>query len=491
MVKKTKVESHSTDREVVKDVPLLKFARVNYKKYGLAVLEDRAIPDFRDGQIPVTRRILWSTYDMGIRSNAKLVKSARVVGDVLGRFHPHGDSSVYGAVINMTNDNTPTALIQGDGNWGSMSEPQAAAMRYTEMRLSKFTDQVLFNRFYTPTIDKVPNYDGSFTEPLLLPSLLPLVLLNGKYGIAPGATAYIPACTSKSVIACLKGVYDGEELNANYLYRKLRITSVSGGIEELPTEKEARLARLDIFRNVAGRTVLKSKFDYDSKNKIMRITQFANHWRVESLLEKLLDIEGVQEARDDTDKNDKYAVVTVVLKKNILPKMEQAIVRHIESKLLTTRENYVLNFTERYIDDQGQAAAKMHPMSLVTMLTEWIKWRTELEKKACSYWITEADKQIRRLELLLLAVDNLDIIVKMLRSKLNRQQMAEYLKKHLKITVEEAQVILELRVYQLNALEKSALLEQKKKIESDRSELRKRRSNPMPYMSKQLSEFSF
>lgn len=484
-------KAHIADNEKIKDIDLLVFARKNYYEYGMAVLEDRAIPDFRDGKIPVARRVEWSAHDMGLRHNAKSVKSARVVGDVIGKYHPHGDTSVYSTIVNMTNDNAAMPLIKGSGNWGSMTEPRAAAMRYTEMRLSKFSDQVLLDKFYTPTMEFVPNYDGSMVEPLLLPALLPVVLINGKFGIAPGATSYIPTCTYASVIKMLKDIYGGEPIESKFLYKTLRFTSLSGGIEERPTEPEDKKARMSIFKTVNGTVTLKSESKYDEKSRTLTITKFANHWKVESILEKLLDLEGVQTARDDTSKGDKYAVVTVVLKKNLLPKVEKAILNHIENKILTKRENYVLNFTERYIDDSGQAQARMKPMSLTAMVREWVKWRIELERKACAYWIGEADKRIRRLELYILAVDNLDIIIKMLRAKMTRSEMAEFLKKTLKISVEDAQVILELRVYQLNALEKIELLKQKKTVETERSDLKSRQKKPEPHMLKQLSAFTF
>jgi topoisomerase-4 subunit A len=488
---KIKKKAHPTDGEVIQDVNLLKFTRENYYNYGMAVLEDRAIPDFRDGNIPVARRILWSAYDMGIRSTAKAVKSARVVGDAMGRFHPHGDSSIYGTLVNMTNGNTPVSLVQGDGNWGSMTEPKAAAMRYTEMRLSKFSDNVMFNRFYTPILEFVPNYDGSMREPLLLPALLPVVLLNGKFGIAPGATSYIPTCTTDSVMKMLKGIYHGEEITAKFLYRALHFTSVSGGIEERPVEKEDRLARLGIFKGTGGTAVLKSKSSFDPKTRTLTIDRFANHWRVEKILEKLLDIEGVQEARDDSKKKQQFATVSVVLKRGLLPKMEKAILRHIENKILTSRENYVMNFTERYIDETGQAQARMKPMSMLTMLTEWVAWRTDLERKACAYWIAEADKQIRRFEVLMLAVDNLDIIFKALKQKFTRDELDAHLAKRLKITLDEARIITEMRVYQLRALEKADLLKQKKEVEAKRTELKARRKDPHKFMATQLDEFKF
>ena len=197
MAKKKSKPEKGSYREVIGEIDLLDFAREHYSRYGRSVLEDRAFPDFRDGMNPVNRRTLWSAYSLGIRSNSKFVKSARIVGDVLGRYHPHSDQAAYGAMVKMTNvngvvSNIPIGLFEGEGNWGSLSNSAAAAMRYTEARLSKFSDEVLFNKFYMPVVRMIPNFDSSTVEPLILPALLPLVLLNGRSGIAPVATTNIP-----------------------------------------------------------------------------------------------------------------------------------------------------------------------------------------------------------------------------------------------------------------------------------------------------------
>lgn len=494
MIKKPK--SHVQDGEKPINKDMTKFARKNYKEYGLAVLEDRAIPDYRDGMNPVNRRSLWSAHDMGIKSTSKLVKAARVVGDTMGRFHPHGDSSLYGAVVGMTNSNTVVPLVDGDGNWGSMSDGRAAAMRYTEMRLSKFSDQVIFNKFYLPVIDMAPNYDGSIMEPVLLPALLPIVLLNGRYGIAPGATTYIPSVTSTSLVRTLKAIYEGAAIEPKLLYKTMRFTSIYGGTEVKPETKEERVDRINVFRKTSGSTRLRSSTQWNEKTRTLTVTKFAMVSKMEKLLEKLQgltinNIKVVAEARDDSTKHDKYGTVTIILKRGLLPKVEKATLAHIKEKILSSSEHYVLNFTERYTDELGMAHASMKPMSLTSMMTEWVTWRTALEKKACLYWIQQADKQIHRLDLLMLACDNLEIIFKSLKMKGTREELELWLSKQLKITVEDAKVIFDLRVYQLRALEKMQLQIQKKEVETTRSNLKTRHKNPEAYMAKQLDEFEF
>lgn len=508
MAKKAKKKADGKVVDSIQEEGLLSYARRNYYEYGMSVIEDRAIPDAFDGQLPVTRRALYSAYDMGLRHNAKFVKAARVVGDTMGRFHPHGDSSIYGSIINMAKLNPIIPYVDGMGNWGTYSEPGAAAMRYTEMRLTKFADEVLFNKFYTPVMFKewmVPNYDGSFMEPLRLPALLPVSIMNGKSGVAPGATTDIPAFTTKSIMDTLAKIYEGKEIDAKFLYNNLKFTTEHGGTEVEPEKAEDKQLRMGIFKGTKGRVTIKSTTKWDEKNLTLTITKFANVGRIISpkkgkgkdgkekketgLLDRLLDIEGVVEARDDSTKNDRHATVTVILKKGLTPKMQAAILKHIRKKILTKRENYVLNFTERYTLKDGQAAARMKPMSITTFFQEWLKWRVDLEKKACQHWIEECKKRIRHLELLMLAVDNLEIIFKALKQKFTREQLDDHLSKKLRIKKEEAHVITDMRVYQLQALEKQKLQEKKKEEEKEMKTLEGRHKKPLPFMFKQLATF--
>lgn len=476
--------------ELLRNADFLKFAESNYRDYMMAVIEDRAIPDFRDGMIPVARRILWSAYDMGIRFDSKPVKSARVVGDVLGRYHPHGDSSVYGAMVSVTNRNSPFPFIKGEGNWGSMTAPGFAAMRYTEARLSKNAEAVLFDKFYTPTIQYVPNYDGSFKEPLHLPGILPSIILTGKLGMAPGATTNIPVVTFKSLIAVLRNVYETGKLDPAFAYKTLRFTSVSGGVEIMPKTKEEHEARRALFTTTKGKIKLGSTYTFDEQTSTLTVTAFADHWAIPKLIEKVEHIEHVQDATDDTRKDDKYARLVIKLKRGLNGPQKKKVVDTIVNKLLTVSQSPVLNFTERYIDETGQAQARMRPMSLLRFLTEWIKYRIDLEKRACDYWIKEADKAIRKLELLMMACDNLEFLFQLLKSKLDRAGMNAKIAAKFKITPEEANVITEMKYFQLSKLEREALQNQKKQVQADKAELNKRKTNPRPYLAKQLEKLA-
>ncbi len=468
--------AHVDDRE------LIDFARECYDEYGTAVLEDRSVPDYRDGLIPVARRLMISMYELGVRSNAKFVKSARVVGDTLGRYHPHGDQSGYDALVSMTNTNAILQLVEGDGNWGSMSVRSPAAMRYTECRLHKFADKVLFDKFYLPVVQYGPNYDSSGKEPIVLPALLPIMLLNGKFGIAPGARTNIPACKLSSVVKVLKAAYGGQTVDHKFLYKTLKFVSLYGGQER--QDKLVKAERLGIFKGRVGRTTLWSSFTEDQKARTIEIHRFATSWEMPNLLDKILALPGVAGATDDSVVGDKYDKVVVKTKK-LEPKEWTTLVEKLDS-LLSSRESYSLNFTERFIKPDGSIGSKVKPLSLVDMINQWVEWRTELEKKACVYWIGESDKEIARIKLLILAVLNRKLIIESLDKECSQQELEQWLAKKLKISEVDARTIYDLKVRQLRKLEEKTLKTELKEVMAKKAELEKRKSKPLPYMLKQL-----
>jgi DNA gyrase/topoisomerase IV subunit A len=469
-----------------KDVPLLDFARSNYKDYGLAVLEDRAIPDFRDGMNPVNRKSLWSAHVSGFHSKSKVVKSARLVGDIMGLYHPHGDASIYDAIVKMTKNRTQRPLFHGSGNWGTMSGMKAAAMRYTETRLSTFSDNVIFNKFYLPTIDYVPNYDGSTTEPLVLPCLLPVALINGKQGIAPGARTDIPLVDYFSLLSVLEKIYGGKKICPKLL-SDLKFVTTYGGREKKIKKEEQQAERDSLFTSTKGRVSMFSDFFFDEKKRTLRVTKFANFTSMPALLSKLLTVKGISKVDDNSDKDSRYATVDVEFKKVDAEELKISI-RKVK-KVLNGSENYILNFTTRYKDEIGQSKASITPMPLVKFFTEWVKWRTELEVLACEYWISETQKRIAHLDLLMLAVDNRKLIIESLEKTCDQRELEEWLSKKLKITVEQTATIYELRVKQLRSLEKKTLESKKKDELEERKTLSKRKNSPQEFMLKQLSTF--
>lgn len=481
-----------TDANPVIVTSLDRFAEENYKRYGLAVLENRAIPDYRDGLNPVNRRVLWSAHTLGFSNKSKLSKAARIVGDVIGRYHPHGDMAAYEAMVGMTNlpnkvNNIRVGLMEGGGNWGSLSGSSFAAARYTECRLTKFSDEVLFNRFYMPVVQKVPNFDNTTVEPLILPALLPVLFLNGRFGIAPGATCKIPAFDGNSVLALLKRAYSGEELTPKILSKTLKVVTTYGGVED---ESEAKSeGRKALFTGKKGALTLRSTHTYDEKKRTLTFTKFAKA-DFEKAIEKIGAIDGVQSVYDMSLATDREGKLVVVLKKQMEGRHKRTIEKVIA--FMQLRENYVLNFTRRTKDETGQAQATMKAMTLTTAFTNWVKWRTALEKKACGYWIGEDDKEIRRLDLLMQACDLIDFIVKLLKDKKlkSSEEVYKAYAKKAKVEFEEAKYVLTRPIITLRNLEKRSLLEDKKKVQANRKKLVMRQKKPLDFMKEQLKDFA-
>jgi DNA gyrase/topoisomerase IV subunit A len=337
-------------------------------------------------------------------------------------------------------------------------------------------------------VDFVPNFDSSSVEPLILPALLPVILINGHFGIATGATAKVPSCQYKSVLKLLKLVYEGEEITPKLMNRVLEFRTVFGGSERPTDDKEAKSRRLDAFRTLKGKINFYSNTKYDEKKQTVTITKFA-FTKMETVLERLMVLPGVAQARDDSTKHDKYGVLTVVLKKSLTTKEYTKLVKRIDAEVSSTLTTN-LNFTERYVDKEGQGQAAMKPMPMAVMLQEWVKWRTELERKACQYWIDQADKEIRRLELMMIAVDNRKLIIESLDKDCTEEELEQWLAKKLKITQEEAAVIYRLQVRQLRRLERKSLEEQVKAVMAKRKELETRKKKPESYMAQQLENFT-
>jgi DNA gyrase/topoisomerase IV subunit A len=389
-------------------------------------------------------------------------------------------------MVSLTNRWVQAPLFDGQGNWGSLTDDRAAAYRYTETRLSKFADEILFNKFYMPIVDWVPTFDGTGTEPLILPALLPVVLINGQFGIATGATTHIPSFEYKSMLKCLRAIYEGAEIEPKLLYKTLKFRSVFGGEERELTSKEEKQERMQVFTTVKGRVTLWSNPVFDGKRTIIA-TKFA----VNSMpIEKLEKIEGIAEVRDDSSKKDKYGTLTVLLKKNLTSKAIEKLVKRVDTELSASK-TYNQNRTERYIDDVGQAAARVVPLSVTDLLKAWVKWRIELERRACSYWINEDDKEIRRLDLLAQAVDLIDFIVSLVKdAKLTEEQVYEKYSKKAKVTMDEAKYVLGRPIISLRKLEKKKLAEQREAVVKHKETLEKRKKKPEPFMAKQLEDFA-
>jgi DNA gyrase subunit A len=458
----------------IKDVSFLSISKELYTAYSTEVIEDRAIFCTIDGLKPVTRRVLWAAHKLGLRANARRLKAAKVVGDTMGDYHPHGDSSIYNAIV--TANSLPIPLFSGEGNWGTMTDPPAA-MRYTETRLSKFADKVFFDPFYLPVMDSVDNYDDSKKEPFVLNALLPNALLNGNFGIAPGVRTQAPSFSLVSVAKVLV-----ETLKAGTctpaMCLPLRFTTDLGGV--MRQYKGIKKDLLDFYRNGYGKFIFDSTYTVVNKSHI-RFTRFAPISSVGNTLDKVLQFKGVTRTMDESNKDDKYNAYGVVGKMSDARLVEKVV------DAFSAAVSFDVKVTERIISEEHPHGKKsLLPTNVPDMVNIWIKYRIDLEKRACIYWITRRKQEIRYLEIMRIAVANRKLIIQALDKPFDDEQLANYLAKKLKITVFEANQILDLKVRSLKALEDKKLATKIKELKQEVSGYEGRVAKPKKYIANHI-----
>ena len=423
----------------------------SYIDYAMSVIVSRALPDVRDGLKPVQRRILYAMYDMGVRSDAKFRKSAAVTGEVLGKYHPHGDSSVYGALVRMAQDfSLRYPLVKGQGNFGSIEGDPPAAQRYTECKLSK-TGEELLKDIDSDTVEWADNYDATRKEPTVLPSPLPNLLLNGSTGIAVGMATNIPPHNLKEVCEALIYLIDEpkaetEDLfqfikgpdfpTAGYIYNKKDILSAySQG-------KGSFLARgkVDVIEKEKGHQLVITEIPYQV-DKSALIIQMAN-------LVQNKKMEGVRDIRDESDKEGMR--IAIDLQKGVAPKK-------------------VLNALYKYTDIQKVYHLNMlalvngiepRVLSLKDVLELYLKHKQEVVVRRTKFDLTKAKERAHILEGIAKALDHVDAVIKTIRKSKDKEDAKANLVKEFKLTMIQAEAVVEIRLHQLAKLEKQKIEEE-------------------------------
>lgn len=461
--------------KAVIDVDLLTFAEQQITIYGVETNTERAIPDFYDGMKPVGRRALWALSQL---PKNQLVKSARIVGDALGKYHPHGDSSVYGALVTLATEPTPTVF--GEGNWGTIFDPPAA-YRYTNAKLTTY-GMSAFHPVYTPVVDYVPSFDRKDKEPLVLAMLLPQLLFNGASGIGVGMRTSIPSFTPASVLQVMVSILEGEQLTAEDYASRLRFYSEYGGT---PVKSKENFARaVAFFDSTKGSIEWQSKIETDEVKKTVRIVGYAPSLKmlpsdsakteqkerrdVVSML-RMLDsvanvsqVDGVSycvQARRDLNVNEF---------RRLADKVRQ---------MTTTRVSYEVYVTERKPVGDGKYEVAFSTLSIPQLMVKWLKRRVQLEKKSLDWRIAQVETELHKLNLQLCAADNREIIFQVLKS--NAPNLEEILAKKLSISVEDAKYILDLQVRRLSGLSRSDVLEKIKDQKAKLNALKAKRKNPV------------
>lgn len=430
-----KVQSIPRDNNIIK-VPLEEAMPENYLPYAIEVAKERALPDVRDGLKPVHRRILYGAYLLKAFPDRPYYKSARIVGDILGKFHPHGDSSVYDAMtILAQNFSTRAPLIDGHGNWGSIDGDSAAAMRYTEARLAPISMEMLRD-IDKDTVDMVPNYSDSEFEPKVLPSRYPNLLVNGSFGIAVGLATNIPPHNLKEVTDGVLAYIDNNEIDIKELMEHIKGPDLpTGGIligknslrsaYESGVGKVAYRAKTNIEKLDSGRIgIAITEFPYRrNKAKLLQtISEMTGDRRHSKALELISDI------RDESDRNGIRAVIE--LKKSADEDSANKILKYLFKK---TELQCNISFNMVALAD-----GKPETMSLKDMIRHYVNHQKEIVTRRSEKELEVAKKRFHIVEGFIKAIDILDEVIATIRSSKSKKDASNNLIEKFAFTAEQA-----------------------------------------------------
>ncbi|MCP1064831.1 DNA topoisomerase IV subunit A [Serratia symbiotica] len=425
----------------VEHLPLQTFTENAYLNYSMYVIMDRALPYIGDGLKPVQRRIIYAMSELGLSNSAKFKKSARTVGDVLGKYHPHGDSACYEAMVLMAQPfSYRYPLVDGQGNWGSSDDPKSfAAMRYTESRLSKYAE-VLLAELGQGTVDLAPNFDGTLQEPKILPARLPNILLNGTTGIAVGMATDIPPHNVREVATAAVALID----NPGALLDD-PLAFVQG--PDFPTEAEIITPRDEIrkiYQNGRGSVRMRAVWNKEDNSAVITalpyqvsgakvLEQIANQMRAKKL-------PMVEDLRDESDHQNPTRLV-------IVPRSNRINLEQVMNHLFATTDlerSYRVNMNMIGLDNRPQVKG------LVEILTEWMTYRRDTVRRRLNYRLKKVLKCLHILEGLLVAFLNIDQVIHIIHSK---DKPKPVLMQSFSISDTQAEAILELKLRHLAKLE--------------------------------------
>jgi len=438
--------------EEIFDVNLKEKISKCYLDYSKAVITDRALPDFRDGLKPVARRILFAMHELGLRKNTPHKKCARIVGEVMGKFHPHGDSSIYGTLVRLAQDfSLLHPLIDGQGAFGSIDDG-AAAMRYTEARLEKISELMLDDLSYN-TVEYIDNFDSTQKEPMILPCRFPNLLVNGSSGIAVGMATNIPSHNLGEVIDALIYLIDNEDGTLHDVLKFIKGPDFpSGGIARYDTSKEQ-------FYSGRGTIIVKAKIEsLDVKRRQgLQIVELPYQVSKEKILEKIFSlikmkkIEGVMDVRDETDRNG-MCIVLEFSKKND----EDDIISKLY-RFTALEEKFSFNFL-------ALERNKPKLFDLLTYLKSYLEFRKEIAKNHFTYKLQQKQKQLNILEGYAKIIDDIENVIKIIRKSDSSDDIAQKLKVKYNLNTEQIKNILEIKLSRLSRIEEKNINEDIKKI---------------------------
>jgi len=446
----------------VRSVPIEEELKTAYLDYAMSVIVSRALPDVRDGLKPVHRRILFTMNEMGLSSGSSYRKCAAIVGDVMGKYHPHGDQAIYDALVRLAQDfSLRFPLVDGQGNFGSVDGDPAAAMRYTEARMTAITAEILAD-IDKDTVEFVENYDGTRRQPAVLPAKLPNLLINGSTGIAVGMATNIPPHNLGEVIRATQALIDDPEMNTDQLCEHLLGPDLpTGGMifrydrrrNPATGEWEEIDAIRDMYRHGRGRVVMQAQVAFEETRAgrtAIVVTAIPYQVNKSTLLEKIADlvkagkVDGIADMRDESDRDGMRIVIEC--KRDAAPrKVLNNLFKHTSLKMAYNANIVAL------VDGQPQT------LSLKQMLHHHIEWRQQVVRRRTEFDLQKARDRAHILEGLKTALDNLDAVIKTIRESADVETARRNLIERFGLTEIQANAILEMQLRRLAALERQKI----------------------------------
>lgn len=443
----------------VEQMPLRRFTEEAYLNYSMYVIMDRALPHIGDGLKPVQRRIVYAMSELGLSAQSKHKKSARTVGDVLGKYHPHGDSACYEAMVLMAQPfSYRYPLVDGQGNWGAPDDPKSfAAMRYTEARLSKFSE-VLLSELGQGTVDWGVNFDGTMKEPLVLPARLPHILLNGITGIAVGMATDVPPHNAKELVGACVELLDNPKADLPRL-----MEFVPG--PDYPTEAEIITSKSDIAKIYqTGRGSIKTRAVYTVENGEVVITALPHQASGGKILEQIANqmqakkLPMVTDLRDESDHENPVRIVVV-------PRSNRVDCDQMMAHLFATTDlekSYRVNLNVLGLNGRPQVKG------LLQLLTEWLEFRMTTVKRRLEFRLDKVLARLHILDALMIAFLNIDEVIEIIRY--NDDPKAELIKRF-NLSDKQADAILDLKLRHLAKLEEFKIKAEQSELEAERDKL--------------------
>ena len=447
------------DFEGTERLPLAVFTEKAYLDYSMYVILDRALPHLGDGLKPVQRRIVYAMSDLGLSATAKPKKAARTVGDVLGKFHPHGDSACYEAMVHMAQPFTYRyPLVDGHGNWGSQDDPKSfAAMRYTEARLTKYS-QVLLAELEQGTVDWVPNFDGTLEEPSILPAQLPNLLLNGSSGIAVGMSTDIPPHNLREVAKALIHLLDEPNATLGQIMRHIKGPDFPTGGELVSAREEL----VQVYKTGNGTLRLRAKYEVENGDIVIRELPFqASGAKVLEQIAAQMRAKKLPMMEDLRDESDHESPTRLVL----TPRGNKVDIESLMNHLFATTD---LERTIRVNLNVIGLDGRPRVYDLKSLLAEWLAFRTETVKRRLNYRLERVSRRLHILDGLLIAYLNIDEVIRIIRTE---DEPKPVLMKRFKLTDVQAEAILELKLRHLAKLEEMKIRGEQKELADEKADL--------------------